>query len=316
MNRGAQGGLRWVTIAVSSMPAARAFFEVALGMEPVAAFRILPPLHNSTLLPVGRDLPIVLLESRGSNLCGIRLIESANPSRPPIRNNSHPRDYGYFDVGFSAEDTHHIQQQLVAAGYQCRNVVLYELPRLSLRICESLCDGPDRVSTVFLQRMPSDGRLGLQGVLSAARTVFNARQQADFYREVIGLTLRGDHLLDDEGPLHIVELEPGYKLRILGLQGDSGSGGSVLLLDFLDPAGEHFPGRDLSSWETPENGGIYLWSFEVRDVEATLQRAEKAGSTVLCPPRAYDFAPYSPRRPVATLRAPDGARIELIQAQP
>ncbi len=303
-------------MAVSSMTSARAFFELALGMVPIAAFRICPPLHNSTLLPAGRDLSIVLLESHGRNLCGIRLIESADPSRPPIRNNSHPRDYGYFDVGFSAENTRQIQRRLVAAGYQCRDVVLYDLPRLSLRICESLCEGPDKVSTVFLQRIPSDGRLGLQGVLSAARTVFNAPRQADFYREVIGLNLRSDHLLDDDGPRHIVELGPRYKLRILGLKGNTGAGGSVLLLDFLDPAGEHFPGRDLSSWETPENGGIYLWSFEVGDLEAALQRAKKAGAMVLCPPRAYDFPPYSPRQPVATLRAPDGARIELIQAQP
>jgi catechol 2,3-dioxygenase-like lactoylglutathione lyase family enzyme len=310
------GGLRWITISVQDMEKSLAFFARELGLEQRRDFQVRLPAKNSLLISGHGDTRIVLLENPGATLAGIRLVQAPGMGKGLIRRDAAPHDYGFFDVAFAAEDTARVRSQLVKLGYPCKNVVGYEVPsKLPIRIRESLCVGPDGVNIVFLQRVGETEIIkGIVGVLSSVRTVKNAEANVVFYQNVLGLQVRNDQVFDSDSVRHIVDLPPAGKLRIVSMESKPAARGRVLLFEFTDQYGRQIPGLTLENREQPENLGIYLWSFEVENLDDSIQRAIAAGARQLRPPQVHFYPPYCGRR-AATVRAADGAHLELIEAE-
>jgi hypothetical protein len=256
-----------------------------------------------------------LLEMPGSQFAGIRLVATNQSAREAVRNRARPHDYGFFDIAFAAGDTQAIHDQLSSAGVRCKDVVEYDVPSPAKpRIRESLCQAPDLVNTVFLQRLGEESGYDLRGILSSVRTVSDPDSSAAVYRQ-LNFESRSDYVYDADGVRHIVELPPGFRLRIVMLQPATGEGARILLFGFLDPSGRPLPGRDLRERETPQHAEIYLWSFEVADLEQAVEKLRTAGAQLLTKPVHLAIPPYHGAR-AATLQLPDGARVELIEARP
>jgi len=307
--------LGWLTISSTDTKKAARFFQNMLGMVRVADLRVRLPKGNSLLLPTTHSVRMVLLNMPGSDVAGIRLVEVNSPGRELIRKGARPGDYGFFDIGFLAEDTASIHDRFVAAGYNCKDVVEYPVPPLApLVIHESLCEGPDGILVVFLQRNPPTENLhGLHGSLHSARVVPDADRSSAFFREALGFEFRGEFLYDNDAVRYIVDLPQKGKLRILSIQGAHATGGRLLLFELFDDSGRKMVGKDLKDRETPDHAGLYLWSFMVADLARTVRDSVARGATLICKPRRYGFPPYNGRL-AATVQAPDGARLELVEA--
>jgi len=193
------------------------------------------------------------------------------PPSKMVRSNARPSDYGFFDIAFAAQDTDRVHDRLVRAGHSCKQVVEYGVPGTAASsVRESLCQGLDGVNVVFLQRIPPDPALGaIRGVLSSVRTEDDLRHSLTFYQSVFDLEVRSDHIYNAEAVGQIVDLLPSFKLHIVVLQAPArGWGGRVLLFEFLDPSGHRVKGQNLVSREQPKYAGLFLWTFEVQELDS------------------------------------------------
>ena len=300
---GASGitGLRAVTVAVRSIDKSLDLYEKQLGMKRTVEAGE-PPAGPSMLIPPGRKNRVVTLRQEGGGLADLRLVEIGGKS-DPIREGVSPWDWAIFDMGFLTPDLDKVRTQLVSAGFICKAVAKYQSGNPGGTVQETICRGPQEEAFQLMQG--EDSGEGLRGISDLAISTKDATLMLPFYEQGLGLKKVSDATYANDGIREVVGLPTGGKLRVVTLAAPSDSKTRVRLLEFYDGGGWRLLGKSLGDRARPPRHGIYLVTFEVANLDATLQRCQQQGGRLVVP------ASGSPR--AATVSSPDGVLFELVE---
>ncbi|HUZ87004.1 MAG TPA: VOC family protein [Candidatus Baltobacterales bacterium] len=139
-------------------------------------------------------------------------------------------------------------------------------------------------------------------------TVSDVDRALGFYRDLLGLGVIADQLLDAPEVAELLGLDS-VRLRIADL--DSGDGRTVELIQYLEPRGRRV------EFESSDAASTHI-AFTVDNLAAVRDRLTSAGATIVS------------RRPITInepggafdgsiclyVRDPDGAILELVQRRP
>ncbi len=130
-----------------------------------------------------------------------------------------------------------------------------------------------------------------------------------FYRDVLGFEVRRDVELPYGEAMDgaLIGVRPGSVMRFLQLFAPGTETAYLVFLDFRDA------GLPALVPPRPPQRGVAAWTFRVRDLEATLSRARRAGAPLVCDARRLDHPLCGPAR-AASLLAPNGFLVELVEA--
>ncbi len=294
-------GLRAVTVAVRSMEKSLDLYERQLGMKRAAEAGE-PAGGPSLLIPPGRKNRVVTLRQEGAGLADLRLLEIGGKAEP-IREGVSPWDWAIFHMGFLTANVDRMRTQLEGAGFLCKAVAKYQSHNPGGTVQETICRGPQEEAFQLTQgENPGDG---LRGISDLAISTKDATLMLPFYEQGLGLKKVSDATYANDGIREVVGLPTGGKLRVVTLAAPADPNTRVRLLEFYDGGGWRLLGKSLGDRARPPRHGIYLLTFEVSGLDATLQRCQQNGGRLVVPPSG------SPR--AATVSSPDGVLIELVE---
>ncbi len=129
-----------------------------------------------------------------------------------------------------------------------------------------------------------------------------------FYRDVLGFEIRRDVDLPYGEALDgaLIGVRSGSVMRFLQLFAPGTETAYLVFLDFRDA------GLPALVPPRPPQRGVAAWTFRVRDLAATLERARHAGAPLFCLPRELDH-PLCGAARAASLLAPNGFLVELLE---
>ncbi len=146
------------------------------------------------------------------------------------------------------------------------------------------------------------------GPAYSSQVINNGQASLDFYTEVLGYEVRRDIRLPSEGPAGgLLGVPPGSEMRFLQVFAPGAVSRYLVFLDWFDA------GMDAVAASRPPNRGMVMWSFRTRDLDAVLGRAGRFGTEPLCGAEVVDARPVAGVTRRATLAAPNGFAIELVE---
>lgn len=130
-----------------------------------------------------------------------------------------------------------------------------------------------------------------------------------FYRDVLGFEIRRDVDLPYGEAMDgaLIGVRPGTVMRFLQLFAPGTETAYLVFLDFRDA------GLPALVPPRPPHRGVAAWTFRVDDLDATLERARRAGAPLACAARDTDH-PLCGQARAASVLAPNGFLVELVQA--
>lgn len=147
----------------------------------------------------------------------------------------------------------------------------------------------------------------LHEVMHIGVTVSNMDRSIDFYQNTLGLTFKGELMMQGEETERLFQ-RSGCKVRVAYLNGnDDVMSPSIELLQFISDDAELFP-SDL------HHTSISEICFRVNDIEQVYQKLVEQGVECLSAPQAFDFSEAGFGKSKAIyFKDPDGIILELMQ---
>jgi catechol 2,3-dioxygenase-like lactoylglutathione lyase family enzyme len=246
----------------------------------------------------------------------IRLLVFKDPA-PPIRATWDPREPAPFTLGFPTRNLPALDARLRGLGFESlAPMEQSQIPRpdgTKYGLQESVFKGPDKVHAVGVSRLdgmpqlgPVDPATGHGGPAYSAQVVRDSDAVVRFYCDLLGLELRSDREWKS-GPTSAIGLPAGTPFRLALIYSPGASTGQLLLMDFRDGSAAA-SGVD----PRPPNRGLGIYTFEVRNLDATAAKLRAAGVTVIGGPIRYDSPDLGPHRAMTVL-APNAVIVELVE---
>ena len=189
-------GIQSIVISVLDMDVSLCFYRDRIGMQVVAdqtldsrAIRQLWGLSEET------SARAVFLRNAYQSVM-LELVQFRPNSGKAVRHNANLRDLGLYDLAFMVRDTGKIQKDLTGSGLEFAGPpVVYPPGLFPFDVRESILKGPDGTPITHMEMMsPSDPEFeGDYGrIIGSTQIVDNTDEAIRFYRDLLGLTLRGD----------------------------------------------------------------------------------------------------------------------------
>jgi catechol 2,3-dioxygenase-like lactoylglutathione lyase family enzyme len=315
------GPLHTVTISTHDLPGSLTLYRDGLGMRVRGPIDVSPDARATqrTLwgLPSTATWAMYLFDRPAvPGTVQIRLLVFASPGAA-IRQTRNPQEPGPFTLGFPTAHLTELDGRLRSLGFgSLAPMERSRIPRpdgTSYGLEESVFTGPDAVYAVGVSRLdgmpqlgPVDATTGHGGPAYSAQVVTNSDAIVRFYCDVLGMELRSDREWKS-GASSAIGLPAGTPFRLALLYAPGATSGQLLLMDFRDrtaPASGVAP--------RPPNRGIGMYTFPVKDVDATAAKARAAGISVVSGPVRADTSGIGPHRAL-TLVAPNGVLVELVE---
>ncbi|MCY4254666.1 MAG: hypothetical protein OXE51_00850 [Gammaproteobacteria bacterium] len=316
------GPLAAATLVTSDMDRCRRFYCDLMGLESA-----LDPLPEKARAPLTRlwgledagNWEHALYQQPNSPDMPFLRVIAVPGERPAVRPGMNALLEGGLAVGFACADMERLIAESERMGFGTvagvTRIPLHRPDGSPYEALETHLRAPDDVYVLGIAR-PSDlapicpiAEGGLTGGPAYSSQVINNGQRSlDFYTEVLGYEVRRDVQLPSEGPTGgLLGVPPGSNMRFLQV---FAPGSESRYLVFLDWSGA---GADAVAPSRPPSRGMVMWSFIVQDLDAVLARAERFGAERLCAPEVVDARPVASATRRATLAAPNGFAIELIE---
>ena len=149
--------------------------------------------------------------------------------------------------------------------------------------------------------------MSVSHLVRAALFVRDIERAADFYRDVLGLTVTyWEGALNHPAALPLIGADPSAKLRARIIQPPGPSFGMVGLFELTPP-----PPAVLKR-EDGVNLGEAVLVFYAADLDPIVARLEAGGHRILCPPMFLQVTPERGQREM-TCADPDGFLVNLIE---
>ncbi len=316
------GPLAAATVVTDDLDRCRSLYSDLMGLQPA-----LDHLPEQTRAPLTRlwgledagDWEHVLYQQPGgADMPYLRVI-GVGSDRPEVRPGMNALLEGGLAVGFACSD----MEKLIAEGERMGFGTVAGVTRIPLHrpdgspyeALETHLRAPDGVYVLGIAR-PSDlapicpigdGTL-TGGPAYSSQVINNGQRSLDFYCEVLGYEVRRDIDLVSEGPAGgLLGVPPDSRMRFLQVFAPGSESKYLVFLDWYETgAGAIAPSR-------PPNRGMVMWSFMTADLDAVLERARAFGAEVLCEAETVDARPVGMATRRATLAAPNGFAIELVE---
>ena len=316
------GPLAATTVVTSDMEGCRRFYCDLMGLKP--ALDDIPEQARALLtrlwgLQDAGDWEHALYQQPGSPDMPYLRVIGVGGEYPEVRPGMNALLEGGLAVGFACAD----MPELIAKGESMGIGTVAGVTRIPLHrpdgspydALETHLRAPDGVYVLGIAR-PADlapicpiaeGTL-TGGPAYSSQVINNGQRSLDFYQEVLGYEVRRDIELPSEGPTSgLLDVPPGSIMRFLQVFAPGSESRYLVFLDWFDT------GVEAVAPSRPPNRGMVMWSFMTADLDAVLERAQNFGAEMLCGPEVVDAGPVGMATRRATLAAPNGFAVELVE---
>ena len=296
-----------VTVGVADLDAALALWVDSFGLE-IAAQRdgADADRYRAWGLEAGSIARQALLLTPGETTGRLHLVEYAQAA-PAIRDGAEVFDSVPKNLDIYVDDLPKRLAELRAQGLEFRNDDYSEVTAPNgITFREIHLSAHDAVNVVLLEVLGKTlpfTDLGFAGVGPLITIVDDASVEKDFFRDVFGLDLLSDNVLDGPEIERMVGLPPGAALDV-SIWGRAGEPfGQVEIIDYRGTEGANLYPRAV-----PGARGIFQIGYAVEDLAEFRQRLDGFG---------IDYAEHGRiggllgARQVLTLHSPAGLRIEV-----
>jgi catechol 2,3-dioxygenase-like lactoylglutathione lyase family enzyme len=207
-------------------------------------------------------------------------------------------------------DTGKIHKDLAGSGFEFAGPpVVYPPGLFPFDVKESILKGPDGTPITHMEMMtPSE--LEFEGdygrIIGSTQIVDDMEEAISFYRDFLGLTLRGDVTMPPGLLDGLCTLPEGTEARMAFLNHDGSDAPAVGLLEFSTK------GTYCTPLDNPPHLGPFTISFETDDLGGLMARFKKQNTTILSGPVEMELLPYGQIRLLA-VEGPAKIRIELFE---
>lgn len=252
-----------------------------------------------------------LVRTPGSRLGMLHLVEFVDPD-PPVRAGAQVFDSVPKNLDIYVTDMPARLASLAAAGRSFLNDNYSEMTAPNgITFREMHMPGHDRINIVLLEIFGSDMTVpagDFSGIGPLILIVDDATAEKAFYRDVIGLDLLSDNLLEGPSVEKMIGLPPGAALDV-SIWGRSGwPFGQIEVIDYRG-----VDGNNLYPRARPKSLGVLHVSYETSGLEPMRRRLDD---------RRIEFSEHGSvstlygSGPAISFRSPAGFRIELHQRRP
>lgn len=304
--------LAYVVLSVTDFPAALALWESRFGMQKIAHRAGADP-GLARMWGVADDEIVeqALLLTPGMKQGGVHLVRFRTPG-PIIRENAAATDLVPKSVDIAVRDIATRHAELQAAGFKFRSSV-GRFETHGVVVHEVHLPGPDGINLVFLEEEGNPLPVSTQGYGVAPQIVATSpdnKQEKRFYEEVMGLAETSYHRFAGPEIERTIGLPPGAGLDIRIFGDADYPYGRLEIVQY-----EAAQSRNLYPLAKAPARGMLSVTFEVTAIDAMLERARAAASTVAPADHGAVETFYGKGR-AASLWSPAGLRIDLWSPAP
>ena len=261
----------------------------------------------------------------GVDIGAVTLIEFDAPQRLQIRRTGESTIRGLWNINFYVRDIDAACRMLAARGYAIWSEPTgYEVSAASGAPIEALFDGPDGVA-INLVQLTGDastviGRVraaveavghtptGWTAVSTTSHSVRDTEAAIAFYREVLGLSVLMDDVLDKPASNHFLRRPVGARTRATFMASEHPFG-KIALSQALN-----YPVPDHVADAVAPNIGYLAQSFRVSSLDSALASAKRLGVIPLAAPAQLDAWGDGATHWAVRVAAPgSGASIQLVE---
>lgn len=299
--------LAYVVLSVTDFPAALALWESRFGMQKIVHRAGADP-GLARMWGVADDEIVeqALLLTPGMKQGGVHLVRFRTPG-PIIRENAAATDLVPKSVDIAVRDIATRHAELQAAGFKFRSSV-GRFETHGVVVHEVHLPGPDGINLVFLEEEGNPLPVSTQGYGVAPQIVATSpdnKQEKRFYEEVMGLAETSYHRFAGPEIERTIGLPPGAGLDIRIFGDADYPYGRLEIVQY-----EAAQSRNLYPLAKAPARGMLSVTFEVTAIDAMLERARAAASTVAPVDHGAVETFYGKGR-AASLWSPAGLRIDL-----
>lgn len=304
--------LAYVVLSVTDFPAALALWESRFGMQKIVHRAGADP-GLARMWGVADDEIVeqALLLTPGMKQGGVHLVRFRTPG-PIIRENAAATDLVPKSVDIAVRDIATRHAELQAAGFKFRSSV-GRFETHGVVVHEVHLPGPDGINLVFLEEEGNPLPVSTQGYGVAPQIVATSpdnKQEKRFYEEVMGLAETSYHRFAGPEIERTIGLPPGAGLDIRIFGDADYPYGRLEIVQY-----EAAQSRNLYPLAKAPARGMLSVTFEVTAIDAMLERARAAASTVAPVDHGAVETFYGKGR-AASLWSPAGLRIDLWSPAP
>lgn len=314
--------IRAMTIMSGDLDATRRFFQA--GMDMSAELITLEGAEADAIrMQWGVEAagPIEMALFRHPEADGAAIVRAvqAPEGLAVMRQGYDSRPIGPLGFGFAGDDLEARRTIMEALGYETTAGVMYmDFPRAdgtTYEVSEIHFKAPDDMLILAVNRGPKqpvgpiDPALGIGGVAYASLLVGDLEASDAFLGDVLGLERRRDISFNASGPGGgMVGLRAGEEVAFQQWFSQGARTGYLVVMALLEgPKSETELGF--------EQRGVAMWSFEVDDLAAVLDRYGAAGGAPVSGPSDY-VSPGLGLVRGAIIENPDGLPVEVYERAP
>jgi len=265
----------WATLGVADIDAALLTWQGRMGFQLSQAFTGPDPgLEAYWKLPPGSIYRQVMLRAPGCRAGQLHLVQFSKVG-PAVREDASAFDLCPKNLDIYVDDMSRRMSDLRAAGMRFRNPDFTEaVSPDGVRFREIHLAGHDEINFVLLQLLdhppPVDAN-GFSGIGPLVTIVRDTAAERDFYRDVLGLTLLHDNVLEGPEIERMIGLPPGAALDV-SIWGQPGEHlGQVEIIAYRGTRG-----ADLYPRAQPGARGIFELNWALDSTDALIHRLEAA----------------------------------------
>ena len=312
-------GIDRIFISVKDMDESLAFYRDWVGMK-IVADQPLDPFKIQQLWNLSKETKArAVFLRKGEQPTMLELIEFKPHSGKTIKADTQIWDYGIDDICFMVKDIENTYNGLMKKGFRFVSPPVFYSPGfVPFDVKETILIGPNEMRIAHVE-VVSDLEPEAQGdlkipvikedyglIVDSAQIVEDMDEVIRFYRDILGLTLVGDHKMPRGSLDEILPLPPGIDVRI-ALFNKEGSPPPVV--EFLEFSRK---GKSLASIAKPPNLGIFMISFETDDLSGLMKRFNEEGIPVIAGPVEMEIAPHGKIKSII-VEGPSKVTIEFFQ---
>lgn len=317
----ASGPIHTFTIATQSLEESRLFYGTGLGL------RIEGPLAVSDSVRAAQrklwQIPgeigwqqYLLYREGVDGAARIRLLVLDRPT-PSARPSWSPTVRGPYTIGFPNKRQEQLDSEMRRLGFGALNA-MERSPFVSddgrrYEILETVHTGPDFVAAVGVARgdaeppiTPVDDK-GMGGPGYSMMIVDDVDAMVAFMTEVVGYRVKSRRIWKSTGTHGAMNVPDGTEFDFAQLVPPGEPYGFLICIEF-----RNLPTTQAAVPPRLPARGLVMYSLPVTELDATLERARRAGITEVSGPVELD-APGIGKHRYATLVAPNGAMFELFE---
>lgn len=311
--------LHTATIATTNLEASLLFYRDGMGLVAEGPIELGPEARAAQralwAMPDDLGWDLWLLRREGvEQAIQIQLLVLDRPV-PAIHRSWNSLELGPFSLGFPNTRQAALDAQLRRLGFGAQAPMSeYGVARpdgSSYAIQETIFNGPDFVKGVGIfrggdmpQLSPVDPDTGMGGPGYSAQIVSDGDETISFFTEFLDFEVRADREWTTSGALGA---PAGTTYRFMIIYAKGASSRHLLLLAYLNAEA-----IDTGVPRRLPHRGMGMWSFEVADLDAMIDRAKAAGVTITGARSCYE-SPHLGDHCAITVHSPDGFLIELFE---